>query len=60
MERGLELYEAAVRLHEKHAQDARKLGYEEMARRAEFRARAAKARAESIRRREGRRTVPGS
>jgi len=59
MEHGLELYEAAVRLHEKHAQHARKLGFEEMARRAELRATAAKARAESFRQRE-RATVPGS
>jgi len=54
MERGLELYEAAVRLHEKHARDARELGYEEIARRAERRASRAKARAESVRQRESR------
>jgi hypothetical protein len=41
MERGVALYEAAVRLQEEHAQHARELGYEEMARRAEDRAKRA-------------------
>ena len=53
MDHGLTLYEAAVRLHEKHARDARKLGYEGMAKRAELRAGAAQGRADSIRAREG-------
>ena len=60
MDHGLQLYESAVRLHEKHARDARKLGYEEMAKRAELRARAAQARADSFRARERlSRAVPG-
>ena len=54
MDHGLKLYEAAVQLHERHARDARNLGYEEMAKRAEFRARAAEARAEIIRVRDAR------
>jgi hypothetical protein len=49
MERGLELYEAAVRLHERHARHARELGYVEVAERAEDRARRARARAERLR-----------
>lgn len=61
MDHGVKFYEAAVRLHEKHARDARKLGYEEMAKRAEARARAAQERADSARAREGPfRTVPGN
>ena len=52
MDHGLKLYEGAIRLHEKHARDARKLGYEEMARRAESRAERAKARAANVRQRE--------
>jgi len=63
MKHGLDLYEEAVRLQEKHAQHARELGYEEVARRAEGRARRAKARAESIRQRAtsaGTGTLPGS
>jgi hypothetical protein len=59
MNHGLKLYEEAVRLHEKHAQDARKLGYEEMAKRAELRATAAKERAEMFRQDELRRDGPG-
>ena len=57
MERGLELHEAAVRLQEKHAEHARKLGNPEMARRAADRAERAKARADLIRRRT---TTPGA
>lgn len=61
MERGLELYAAAVRLQQKHAQHARKLGYPEMARRAEYRASLAKARAELLleRTRSQDETLPG-
>ena len=60
MERGFALYEAAVRLHEKHALHARKLGYEDMARRAELRAKRATARAESIRQRRWRQDGSGN
>ena len=55
MDHGLELYEAAVRLHERHARHARRLGHEDVAKRAELRASRAKARAETVRQRELRR-----